>query len=136
MGRMPFAGVAWQTLHYLEGFRRLGCNVHYVEDTLDWPYDPVKNAITRDCSYTVRYLDRTMAWLGMPGQWAYRSAPDQGRTFGLSELQVSQIFERADVLVNLSGATRLREEHLDIPVRIYLETDPVVPQIQIAQGHG
>ena len=25
LGRMPVAGVAWQLLHYLEGFRRLGC---------------------------------------------------------------------------------------------------------------
>ena len=41
MGRTPFAGVAWQVLHYLEGFRRLGCNVYYVEDTADWPYDRV-----------------------------------------------------------------------------------------------
>ena len=32
-GRTPFAGVAWQVLHYLEGLRRLGCEVHYVEDT-------------------------------------------------------------------------------------------------------
>src|SRR5262249_22477629 len=40
MGRTPFAGVAWQVLHYLEGFRRLGCEVYYVEDTGDWPYDP------------------------------------------------------------------------------------------------
>jgi len=33
MGRMPLAGVAWQALHYLEGFRRLGADVYYVEDT-------------------------------------------------------------------------------------------------------
>ena len=27
LGQTPFAGVAWQTLQYLEGFRRLGCDV-------------------------------------------------------------------------------------------------------------
>ena len=37
MGRTPFAGVAWQALHYLEGFRRLGHDVYYIEDTNDWP---------------------------------------------------------------------------------------------------
>jgi len=134
MGKMPFAGVAWQTLHYLEGFRRLGCNVYYVEDTLDWPYDPERNAVTGDCGYTVRYLERLMAWLGMPDHWAYRSGAGGGRTFGLSELQVSQLFDQTEVLVNLSGATWLRDEHLGIPVRIYLETDPVVPQIEVARG--
>ena len=40
MGRTPFAGVAWQVLQYLEGLRRLGHDVYYIEDTGDWPYDP------------------------------------------------------------------------------------------------
>jgi len=31
--QMPFAGVWWQVRQYLEGLRRLGHNVHYVEDT-------------------------------------------------------------------------------------------------------
>ena len=42
-GRTPFAGVAWQVLHYLEGRRRAGCDVFYVEDTQSWPYDPLRN---------------------------------------------------------------------------------------------
>ncbi len=37
LGAMPFAGVAWQILHYLEGFRRLGHEVSYVEDSGSWP---------------------------------------------------------------------------------------------------
>ena len=28
---MPVAGVIWQTLHYLLGFERLGCETFYVE---------------------------------------------------------------------------------------------------------
>jgi hypothetical protein len=42
----------------------------------------------------------------------------------------------ADVLINLSGASVLREEHLRVPVRIYLETDPVLPQIEVAKGRA
>lgn len=48
MGRTPFAGVAWQALHYLEGLRRLGFEVFYVEDTDDWPYDAARDTITAD----------------------------------------------------------------------------------------
>jgi hypothetical protein len=33
LGRDPVAGVAWQGLHYLEGLRRLGHDVVYLEDT-------------------------------------------------------------------------------------------------------
>src|SRR3954470_12243039 len=105
LGRAPFAGVAWQTLHYLEGFRRLGFDVYYVEDTDAWPYDPQQNAITADCRYTVRYLAEVLAWVGLPDRWAYR-APAQGdRFFGLSEQTVNDLFRRALALVNLTGAT-------------------------------
>jgi hypothetical protein len=134
MGRAPFAGVAWQVLHYLEAFRRLGYDVYYVEDTGDWPYDPDQNSITGDCSYTVNYLTRLMKWCGLPHCWAYRAAAQGDLYFGLPESQVDELWKRADALVNLTGATVLREQHRRVPVRIYLETDPVLPQIEVAQG--
>lgn len=133
MGRTPFAGVGWQVLHYLEGLRRLGHQVYYIEDTGTWPYDAERNTITDDCRYTVNYIGQIMAWSGSSDRWAYRSAAD-GATFGLSELQVARILESADALINLTGATLLRDEHLRVPVRVYLETDPVLPQIEVAQG--
>jgi len=135
VGRTPFAGVAWQVLHYLEGFRRLGFDVHYVEDTGAWPYDPEQNSITADCRYTVNYIARLMTWCGLSDRWAYRFGVD-GRTFGMTESEVSRVFREADVLLNLTAATVLRDEHLRVPVRIYLETDPVLPQIEIAQARS
>jgi hypothetical protein len=48
MGRIPYAGMAWEALHYLEGFRRLGHDVYYIEDTAEWPYDPEKDTLTDD----------------------------------------------------------------------------------------
>jgi len=133
-GRTPFAGVAWQTLHYLEGFRRLGCAVAYVEDTGAWPYDAARNTVTDDPSYTVAYLARLMARCDLGGRWAYRGASRDRRYYGLGEHEVNELFEHADVLVNLCAATRLREEHLRIPRRVYLETDPVRSQIEVAKG--
>jgi hypothetical protein len=132
MGRTPFAGVAWQVLHYLEGLRRLGHDVYYIEDTGDWPYDPVQNTITDDCDYTVAYISRLLNRCALGDRWAYRSGAD-GQTYGLSERSVQEIFRDADVLINLTAGTVLREEHLRVPVRIYLETDPVMPQIEVAQ---
>jgi hypothetical protein len=134
MARTPFAGVAWQGLHYLEGFRRLGYDVYYIEDTGDWPYDPEQNAVTADCGYPIRYLARLMDWCGLPNRWAYRGASQGGRVFGLPEAELLGLYRRAAALVNLTGATVLREDHLRVPVRIYLETDPVLPQIEATRG--
>jgi hypothetical protein len=132
MGHIPYAGVGWQVLHYLEGFRRLGCDVYYVEDTGQWAYDPERDA--PGDAYTVRYIARLMAWCGLSDRWAYRSAAKGGRTFGLSESELAALFARTDALVNLSSATTLRDEHLRVPVRIYLETDPVLSQVNAANG--
>jgi hypothetical protein len=141
LGRTPLAGVSWQVLQYLEGFRRLGYDCYYIEDTKDWPYKPgepiisefdsAKYAVNRE--YAVKYIARVMAWLDLGDRWAYRSRID-GRLFGLSESRLSSVLCSADVLINLTGSTWLFEEHLRIPVRIYLETDPVIRQIEVATG--
>jgi hypothetical protein len=133
MGRMPVAGVTWQVLQYLEGFRRLGFAVHYVEDTGEWSYDPDRNTISDDPSYAVGTIGALMARHGLADRWAYR-APD-GRVFGLSASDLDRLLERAHALVNLTGATVLRDEHRRVPVRIYLETDPVLPQIEATMGN-
>lgn len=134
VGQTPFAGVAWQALHYLEGLRRLGCDVYYVEDTGVWPYDPEQNTITADARYTVGYLARTMERYGFSGRWAYLAAADGGEPYGMTEGEIARLLARADAFVNLTGATVLREAHLRVPVRVYLETDPVLPQIEVARG--
>jgi hypothetical protein len=75
-----------------------------------------------------------MTLLGLPDRWAYRAAPPGSRLFGLGEAELAQVCRDADVLVNVTGAACLREEYLRVPVRIYLETDPVLSQIEAAQG--
>jgi hypothetical protein len=133
MGRTPVAGVAWQTLHYLEGIRRLGHEVYYIEDTQTWPYNPETAA--SDSAYTVRYIDRLMTWCGLGDRWAFRDVSQNGQIQGLSELALSTLFKEADAIINLTGSSELRETHLQVPLRVYLETDPGVPQIEISQGN-
>jgi hypothetical protein len=99
-------------LHYLEGFRRLGYDIYYVEDTGDWPYDPEQNCITADCTYTVNYIARLVGWCGFSGRWAYRAAAQDNRVYGLSVGELTDLYSRAEVLVNLTGATVLRDEPL------------------------
>jgi hypothetical protein len=141
LGRTPLAGVSWQVLHFLEGFRRLGHDVYYIEDTGGWAYHPLRtnadheaeDAYEINLQYAVSHVARVMSSHDLEDRWAYRSRLDD-RIFGLSKTQVSNAFENADALVNLTGSTQLREEHARVPVRIYIETDPVLPQIEVAQG--
>jgi hypothetical protein len=77
-----------------------------------------------------------MAWCAFAERWTYRSEAQGGKYFGPMSEGVASLFARADVLVNLTGATVLREEHLRVPVRVYLETDPVLPQIEVALGRA
>ncbi len=135
LGEIPLAGVVWQVLHYIEGFRRLGFDVYYIEDTGNWPYDPEQNTVSDDCTYAVNLIGQLMAAYGWSERWAYRLGGEGGRVFGLSESQLTRLFEQADILVNVTGSTVLRPEHLQVPIRVYLETDPVLPQIEIAKGN-
>ncbi len=135
MGRIPFAGMAWEALHYVGGFHRLGHEVYYIEDTWDWPYyAPGETRIVDACRSTADYICRMMTWCGMPDRWAYRATAQKGRIFGLSESRFARVFEQADALINLTGSTVLHDEHLEVPVRIYLQTDPGGGEILVAKG--
>ena len=133
MGQSPFAGVAWQMLHYIEGLRRLGYDVHYLEDTRAWPFDPEQDAVTARSLYTTRLIARLMAWCGLEGKWSYRS-PSDGGLHGLSPAALGRLLGRAEVLLNVTGATVLRGEHMRVPARIYVESDPFLAQVEVRQG--
>jgi hypothetical protein len=65
--------------------------------------------------------------------WAYRDVASRA-LYGSSERALGRVLAEADVLVNVSGVMVLGDDHLLIPVRVYLETDPVRPQIEVVQG--
>jgi hypothetical protein len=132
MGTMPVAGtgVAWNTIQHLVGLRRLGYEVYYVEATGVWPF----NASTDDCTFPVNYISGLLSRFGFQEQWAYVAAHSDGRCYGLSKSRLQELYARADAIVNLFGGTILGDEHMRCPIRIYLETDPVVHQLRIANG--
>ena len=134
LAAMPVAGVVWQVLHHLEGFRRLGHDVFYLEDTERWPYDPVNDTVCDNTLPAVRFLSGQLARIGFDERrWAYRDVAG-GEVHGCGRDRLARTLAAADLLVNLSAVTVLREEHMAIPARLYLETDPVQPQIEVARG--
>lgn len=134
MGRCPFGGQTWLYLNWLCGFRRLGHEVWYVEDDSVWPYDPERNTVTDDCSYAVRHIATCMDRIGLPNQWAFRLADRKEACWGLSESKLSELYRSCDALLNVVGATDLRQEHLTTPFRVYIECDPVIAELRLATG--
>jgi hypothetical protein len=134
MGRCPFGGQTWLYLNWLRGLHRLGHEVWYVEDDTVWPYDPVQDTITDDCSYAVRHIATCLERAGLGRRWAFRLADRPGACWGLSETQLHELYRTCDVLLNVVGAVDLREEQLRAPLRIYVETDPVTSELRLANG--
>jgi len=132
-GQMPLAGIAWQAMHYLLGVQQLGYQAWYIEDGGANPFDPRANSVAMECDYNVRYLQRIMKRYGFGQRWAYWDAIHD-IYYGLSRERVRALYAEADALINLCGATRLREEHLACPVRMMIDTDPVYEQIKYASA--
>jgi hypothetical protein len=134
MGRSPFGGQTWLYLNWLRAFQRLGHEVWYIEDDSVWPYDPLQNTVTDDCSYAVRHISACTDRIGLSHQWAFRLAGQEGKCFGISPAEIDELYRSCDVLLNIVGATDLREEHLQAKLRVYVETDPVSAELQYANG--
>ena len=130
LGLVPAAGVTWDYVQYPAGFAALGHDVFYLEDTRLWPVYQPAGSDWGDCSASVSHVAAVMAEFGLAGRWAYRDEAS-GRCFGLTEVQLREVCRSADVFVNVSCSTFLRDEYRAIPVRVLVDTDPMFTQVQL-----
>ena len=131
LGLLPAGGVAWDYVQYPRGFADLGCDTFYVEDTRLWPVYATEDQT--DAAPNARYLAGVMDAFGLADRWAYRDEAS-GRTFGLSEAALAEVYRTADVFVNVSCSTPMRPEIERIPVRVLVDSDPMFTQIQLETG--
>jgi hypothetical protein len=134
MGRCPFGGQTWLYLNWLRGLAANGHDVWYVEDDTVWPYDPAANRVTDDCTYAVRHVADSLERVGLGGRWAFRLADRAGACWNMTGDRLDELYRSCDALLNIVGATGLREEHLRAPCRVYVETDPVTAELRAAAG--
>lgn len=135
IAQYPLGGVAWDYVQYPAGLKRLGHDVFYLEDTGHWPYNPAEGGISKSCDFNVEYLKEVMARFGLEDRWAYRF-PWKSRWFGLSDAKRKEVLETADVLINVSGTLERPDEYRDIPILVYIDSDPVFTQIKVAKGQS
>ena len=129
LGLLPAGGVTWDYLQYPLGFAGLGCDVYYIEDTGLWPVYQKEATAAGDCSPNLSHLKEVMDAFGFADRWAYRDAAS-GDCFGMSLQEVHQLCGAADVFVNVSCSTVMRDEYRRIPVRALIDSDPMFTQIQ------
>lgn len=134
IGQYAFGGVTWDYIQYVLGFRALGHDVWYLEDSANWAYDPVKQEPSADCSHNVSYLERIMREFDLGDRWIYRNEPD-GRYHGVAdEREAEKILSEADVLANVSGACWLRPITAGVKTKLFLDGDPMFTHIKLTRG--
>jgi hypothetical protein len=134
MGGMPIAGVIWQHIHYIVGLQRLGHEVYYVEDTSNYPYDPVAFNISDDYSHAAKVLAKLAEEHGFEGRWTYCARyKDPFESAGMSLAELRTLYREADCALNICGSHDLNEELHSIRNLVYVESDPGVEQIKIDQ---
>jgi hypothetical protein len=136
LGQFPLAGIAWQLVHHLVGLQRLGFDMYYIEDTGTAPYDPRVKSLVYDCSYSVEFINTVLQHVGLENAWAYRDGLHD-QWYGLSESQVREIATHAVCAINLCGASNPAAMTCRPQGKlIYLETDPVLYQVRLAEGEA
>lgn len=129
IGLFPTGGATWDYLQYPLGLKLLGHEVYYVEDTMLYPVYQTAGEKWDDCSFGVAYLKKAMEEVGLENNWAYRDVAS-GKIFGMSEAKFKSVCESADVFINVSSSTFLRDEYIKIPNKILIDTDPMFTQYQ------
>ena len=134
MGQYPMGGMAWQVLHHLIGFRRLGCTCTYVENSGAPPYSPSRLSIGTSARENVRFLRETFRRFDLGDAWAYYDCLS-GSWCGMSEARSREVLETADLIVNLCGATLPDTRARPKGCLAYVETDPILEQLKLASGN-
>jgi hypothetical protein len=135
MGRYPYGGVAWCSLMYLLGLRKLGHRVWYLEDTGECNYDPAANSKATDPKYALDFIRNTLSPHELGERWCY--VDYAGKHHGHSRETWRKICRDADLFLDLSGGCWFwRDEYASIPFSAFIDSDPGFTQLAIAEGVG
>lgn len=142
----PLGGVVWDYGQYALALERLGFEVYYLEDTGWMTYDPQLRSYVEEPSFGVEFLAQSLGELseGLAQRWHFRSMHDE--CYGMEAAAFADIVARADVFLNVSGGSLLRDEYMSCPRKILIDTDPgwnhfrnyprLDAQAEWAGGHG
>lgn len=134
MTKMPVAGVVWQTMQYVVGFKRLGYDVYYVEAHARTPSMFSEEDGDDASEKAAAFVERVMRRFDLADRWAFHALHAGGRVYGLSDSQLKDLYASAALLINLHGGTKPLPEHYATDRLVYLGTDPVELEIELYDG--
>lgn len=135
IGLYPTGGATWDYIQYPLGLKKLGHDVYYIEDTRQYPLFQSDGKDWNDASGCIQYLKDMMEAFGLKDKWAYRDIAS-GKCYGMTQEKVDKLCRSADVFINISCSTFLRDEYLNIPKRVLIDSDPMFTQVQYELESG
>ncbi len=130
--RGPLGGLVWHHFQYALGLKLLGHDVLFLEFSDDYPscYNPISYELTTDPTYGLKFIDSIFSNHDLKHQWAYFDGYSN-RWFGKSKMEVENFSSKADIVLNISGINQWHELLQNIPVKAFIDTDPLFTQIRL-----
>ncbi|HEV2766045.1 MAG TPA: hypothetical protein VGV38_23880, partial [Pyrinomonadaceae bacterium] len=127
---------AWVILSWLDGLRRLGFRVHFVEQVnAETCVDGIGARATFAESVNLEYFRRVFAQFKLLD--AATLVRDEGaETFGLAYAELRDLLAGADLLVNITGHLAAEPLKRAPRLRAYVDLDPGFTQFWHAQGRA
>ena len=135
IGILPAGGVTWDYIQYVLGFKKMGFEVIYLEDTRLYPIYQSSNHAWNDSKPVIKNLMAIMERFGLGDSWIYRDEVT-GESFGMDDDLFKLACKRTDLFINISCSTVMRDEYAAIPNRILIDTDPMFTQIQLSTNQS
>src|SRR4029077_195018 len=134
MTKIPVAGAVWGTMQDLVGVRRLGFDVYYVEAHARTPSMLMERKDDDSSEKAAAFIDGVMRYFDLGDKWAFHALHHDGRCYGMTELQLKDLYRSAALLINYHGGTIPLPEHCATGRLIYMGTDPVDIEIELYEN--
>ena len=134
--RYPLGGYAWQALHFLAGFRRLGCDVLCYEDSAYYADASVPGAPAMQADDYAYGVDQAATFFeahGCGDAWVCWDAVDD-RYFGAERERTRATLHDCELLVNLGGVNRIGRDRCPRATYAYVDLDPAYTQLRLHGG--
>jgi hypothetical protein len=135
--RYPLGGYAWQMAHYLLGFRALGHDIWFYEDTgelnCDFAYNPLTNEFAPSYEYGISATANFFSKIGFEDRWVFVDV-DRGLNYGPGANRIQALLRESDLLLSFGPVNRIPVELFRGRSSIFIDSDPIYLQLKLTNG--